>query len=164
VNSASNGFAYDAAGDVTNDNTHQYLYDAEGRICAESSTPVPGFTTMTGYIYDADGNRVAKGTISSWSCDPSANGFLAANNKTDYVLGPGGQPVTELAQEADGWMKWAGGPPEHFAIMKWGAPRKLCLGGNDAPLALMSSLPRRDSLHRNHLILQVIAPFPAQSR
>ena len=41
---------------------------------------------MTGYLYDADGNRVAKGAISSWSCDPTKNGFTASSN---YVLGPG---------------------------------------------------------------------------
>jgi RHS repeat-associated protein len=61
---------------------------------------------MTGYVYDAEGNRVAKGTISSWSCDPSANGLTAAANETDYVLGPGGEQVTELAQDANGSMNW----------------------------------------------------------
>ena len=44
--------------------------------------------------------------ITSLSCDPSSNGFLTANNETDYVLGRGGGQVAELAQEADGWMKW----------------------------------------------------------
>jgi RHS repeat-associated protein len=85
---------------------NQYLYDGEGRICAVSSTPVPGFTTMTGYVYDAEGNRVAKGTITSMSCDPSVNGLMTANNETDYVLGPGGEQVTELAQDANGTMNW----------------------------------------------------------
>ena len=97
---------YDQAGDVLNDGVNQYLYDAEGRICAEASTPVPGMTTMTGYVYDAEGNRVAKGTISSWSCDPSANGLTAAGNETDYILGPGGEQVTEMAQDANGAMNW----------------------------------------------------------
>ena len=93
---------------VTMDATtvNQYLYDGEGRICAVSSTPVPGFTTMTGYVYDAEGNRVAKGTITSMSCDPSVNGLMTANNETDYVLGPGGEQVTELAQDANGTMNW----------------------------------------------------------
>jgi len=64
--------AYDGAGDVTNDGTNGYLYDAEGRICATHTGE--GYF---GYIYDAAGNRVAKGTISStnWSCDVSTNGF-----------------------------------------------------------------------------------------
>jgi len=110
---------YDAAGDVTYDGVNEYLYDGEGRICAVSSTPVPGFTTMTGYVYDAEGNRVAKGTITTvqslvspsnpygMSCDPSVNGLMTANgNETDYILGPGGEQVTELAQDANGTMNW----------------------------------------------------------
>jgi RHS repeat-associated protein len=116
--SAPTGFTYDAAGGVLNDGANQYVYDAEGRICAEASTPVAGFTTLTGYVYDAEGNRVAKGNITTvqslvsasnpygMSCDPSVNGFTTAGNETDYVLGPGGEPVTELAQDANGRMNW----------------------------------------------------------
>jgi RHS repeat-associated protein len=91
--------------DVTIDSTtgNQYLYDGEGRVCAVESTSAPGFTTMTGYIYDADGNRVAKGTITSLSCDTTQNGFQPG---TDYVLGPGGEPVTELAEDSNGTMNW----------------------------------------------------------
>jgi RHS repeat-associated protein len=100
------GQYYDAAGNPSNDGTNQYLYDAEGRICAEASTPVPGLTAMTGYVYDAEGNRAAKGTITTWSCDPSANGLTTASDETDYVLGPNGQHVTELAQDANGSMNW----------------------------------------------------------
>jgi RHS repeat-associated protein len=100
--------SYDPSGNMTADSStgNTYLYDGEGRICAVSSTPVPGFTTMTGYVYDAEGNRVAKGTITSMSCDPSVNGLMTANNETDYVLGPGGEQVTELAQDANGTMNW----------------------------------------------------------
>ncbi len=91
--------------DVSMDSTtgNQYLYDGEGRVCAVESTSAPGFTTMTGYIYDADGNRVAKGTITSLSCDTTQNGFQPG---TDYVLGPGGEPVTELAEDSNGTMQW----------------------------------------------------------
>jgi RHS repeat-associated protein len=83
------------AGNVLNDGQNQYLYDAEGRICAVASSPVPSMTVMTGYLYDADGTRVAKGRISTWSCDPSpgANGFQTTN---DYILGPSGEQVTEM--------------------------------------------------------------------
>jgi hypothetical protein len=56
---------YDTAGNVINDGVNSYLYDAEGRICAVANSPVPGMTTMTEYIYDAEGNRVAKGSITS---------------------------------------------------------------------------------------------------
>ncbi len=105
--------SYDASGDVTCDNYNsgsgkcqggnQYLYDAEGQVCAAFSL-LTG--QMTGYVYDAEGNRVAKGNITSWNCDPTANGFTAAGNEKDYILGPGGEQVTEVAQDADGSIWW----------------------------------------------------------
>jgi RHS repeat-associated protein len=54
---------------------------------------------MTGYIYDAQGNRVAKGTITSMSCDPTANGFTFTEN---YVLGPSGEELSMF----DGGNNW----------------------------------------------------------
>jgi RHS repeat-associated protein len=94
--------AYDPAGNVTVDlrTSTQYLYDGEGRICAvasDSSGP------MTGYIYDASGARVAKGRITTWSCDPALSGFTATK---DYVLGPSGEQVTEMAMDANTTMAW----------------------------------------------------------
>jgi RHS repeat-associated protein len=56
-------------------------------------TEVRTFASMTGYLYDADGTRVAKGFISAWSCDPTANGFSTTN---DYILGLGGEQLTEM--------------------------------------------------------------------
>ncbi len=53
----------------------------------------------TGYLYDADGARVAKGTITTMSCDPAANGLQITEN---YVLGPGGEELTTL----DGSNTW----------------------------------------------------------
>jgi hypothetical protein len=111
ANQAPGGVSYDASGDVLNDGVNQYLYDAEGRIstprtktcpwgpriCAVASTPIPGMTVMIGYLHDADGTRVAKGTITSMSCDPTANGFQTIN---DYVLGLGGEQVTEMGMSS----------------------------------------------------------------
>ena len=105
---------YDAAGDLVADpgSGNQYAYDAEGRVCA-----VSGPSGTVGYIYDAEGNRVARGDIhlvnSQLSCDITQNGFLntangvtTPNDETDYILGPGGEQVTEMAQQADGSMQW----------------------------------------------------------
>src|ERR1035438_2742656 len=104
---------YDVAGDVTYDGQNQYLYDGDGRICAVASTPVLGMTAMTGYLYDAGGTRVAKGSITTWSCDPSARGFKTIN---DYVLGPSGEQVTEMGMDTNSntpvWQHanaWVGG-------------------------------------------------------
>jgi len=73
------------------------------------------------YAYDADGNRVAKGTIPNVSslytmvngvlqptisCDPAVNGLATSGNETDYVLGLRGEQVTERAQDANGSMNW----------------------------------------------------------
>ncbi|MFZ1084830.1 MAG: hypothetical protein WAN35_07695, partial [Terracidiphilus sp.] len=86
---------YDQSGDVVGDATtgNQYLYDAEGRICAVSALSGLGGFTMTGYLYDADGIRVAKGLLTAWSCDPSQNGFQTT---TDFTLGLGGEQLSEI--------------------------------------------------------------------
>ncbi len=84
---------YDAAGDMQSDGANTYLYDGEGRVCAVSSTLEPGYTTFTGYLYDADGNRVAKGAITTMSCNPATNGFQFTE---DYVTGPGGEELSML--------------------------------------------------------------------
>ena len=83
---------------MTNDCAHNYLYDDEGRICAVYNQ-LAG--TMIGYLYDADGTRVAKGTITSWSCDPdtAGNGFQTT---ADYFLGPSGEQVTEISVSVSG--------------------------------------------------------------
>ena len=101
--------SYDAAGNVTFDGAHQYLYDAEGRICASAPASAPGIPQLpaTGYIYDADGTRVAKGTITTWSCDPIAAGFQTTS---DYILGPdpNSNPVqaAEMAMDANQTLTW----------------------------------------------------------
>jgi len=85
---------YDAAGDVQTSGINTYLYDAEGRLCA-----VHGVNGMTGYQYDAEGDRVGKGTITSMSCDVTANGYQPTS---DYVLDQSGGQVTELAVNESG--------------------------------------------------------------
>ncbi len=102
VNSAVNGFTYDGAGNVTNDNVNQYLYDPEGRVCAVQSTPIPGSTAMNGYLYDAEGRRIAKGTITSMNCDPAANGFQLTET---YVLDQSGEESSQLSTQ-NGTTTW----------------------------------------------------------
>jgi len=75
---------------VTAELINTYLYDAEGRICAVYSTLS---NTATGYVYDAAGNRVAKGSISTMSCDITTNGFTPT---AGYVVGPSGEQLTEV--------------------------------------------------------------------
>jgi RHS repeat-associated protein len=94
VNDGSLG--YDSAGNVIYDNSNQYLYDSEGRICAVYDRTFGG---MTEYIYDAEGVRVAKGSIYSWTCDITQNSFSLTKT---YVIGPSGEQLTET----DGSGNW----------------------------------------------------------
>ena len=83
---------YDAAGNVIYDQVNHYLYDAEGRVCAVSYYN----GTMTAYIeyvYDAEGRRVAKGSTTSFNCNPASNGFALTDQ---YILGLSGEAVSEL--------------------------------------------------------------------
>ena len=54
------GWSYDAAGNLLNDHSHTYAYDAENRI-----TTVDGGATAS-YLYDAEGRRVTTTTAAGW--------------------------------------------------------------------------------------------------
>ncbi len=49
--------SYDTTGNLRFDGINQMAYDAEDRVCAAYNTVIG---TVTQYIYDAEGNRVAK--------------------------------------------------------------------------------------------------------
>jgi RHS repeat-associated protein len=87
--SNSNTFTYDAAGDTTEDASNFYTYDVEGRLCMVLNLATLNYT---GYFYDASGTRVAKVGLSSPTCY-----FGSPVYQTAYLLGPGGDQVTELA-------------------------------------------------------------------
>ena len=88
---------------------NHYAYDGEGRICA-----VSGPSGTMGYLYNAEGNRITNSSIQlvmvngtpTLSCDMTQNGFMTSNNETDYILGPGGEQVSEVAQDSNGGMNW----------------------------------------------------------
>ncbi len=87
------GWSYDASGNLLDDGVNRYLYDGEGRLCAVDQYYLGG--GLTGYFYSPDGSRLAKGTITSFSCDSRVNGLTLTNV---YVRGPHG----EQAEETDG--------------------------------------------------------------
>ena len=84
----------DSSCDLFNDERNKYLYDGEGRICA-----VFNGATGTQYIYDAEGKRVAKGSINVRSCDTSSNGFTPTSS---YIVGQSGEQVTETDASVHG--------------------------------------------------------------
>jgi RHS repeat-associated protein len=100
------GFLYDTAGNVLNDGQNRYLYDAESRLCAVQSVLVTG-SPITGYIYDAGGTRVAKGSLAwtgsgSLTWNTACSGIIGQGGwtftpTTSWVLGPGGEQVTEYS-------------------------------------------------------------------
>ena len=122
---------YDASGNVTYDGANYYLYDAEGRICAVSST-VTGASSMTGYMYDADGARVSKGSIQQWSCNPTTAQYAP---QTDYILGPGGEQMSEYALQPNNTLAWV-----HTNV--WAAGRLLATYAQDS-----SSTAQQGLLH-----------------
>ncbi len=103
ISSPTGAPQYDAAGDITTGTSdNSYLYDAEGRICSVNKAGV-----MTGYVYDASGNRVAKGPITmSTSCDPTTNGFEGSGQESDYIQNQSGQTVTKTTMGSNGAMQW----------------------------------------------------------
>jgi RHS repeat-associated protein len=85
---------YDAAGNVLYDQINNYLYDAEGRLCAVSY--FDGMTTKYMlYLYDGEGRRVAKVSNPTFSCTPASTGSILQET---YLLGPSGEHITELGQ------------------------------------------------------------------
>ena len=89
------GYAYDNAGDVTNDGKNQYLYDAEGRSARWSITMAATPATCT--TRRATASPKARST--SLSCDVTSNGFPQT---AGYVVGPRGEQLTEV----DGSGNW----------------------------------------------------------
>jgi RHS repeat-associated protein len=149
-------------GNMTYDGANSYLYDADGRICAVSATPIPGNTVMTGYLYDGDGNRVAKGTITTMSCDPATSGFQMSES---YVLGPSGEELTTFSPPASQatWQRTnvyaagkllatydSNGPSLHFHVTDPLGTRRMQLSGTLAsigqPETAIQSLPYGDQL------------------
>jgi RHS repeat-associated protein len=121
-NNRVDGLSYDAAGNMLADAAgNQFTYDAEGRL-----STFQGSAGTFKYVYDAEGRRVAK---------LNASGSVIAS----YVLGPGGEQVTEV----DGSGNWvhtnvfAGGhlmatydndgsayPRLHFQLSDWLGSRR----------------------------------------
>jgi RHS repeat-associated protein len=104
ASSALAGYVYDASGNTLNDGNNRYWYDAEGQLCAVQSLAVPGLP-ITQYVYDAEGARIAKGTLSAApalytsSCTPFSLDAQSFTLTTRYLVDLGGNQVTELSEQ-----------------------------------------------------------------
>ena len=120
---------------MTYDGRNSYLHNSEGQICAVSNT-YNSITTMIGYVYDADGQRVAKGTITTFSCDVTTNGF---QTQSDYVRDQAGNQLSQFTPGSGGSMVlahtnvWANGVliatddvnKTHFYLNDWLGTRRV---------------------------------------
>ena len=101
--------------------------------------------------------RVAKGTITTMSCDPATNGFtMTGNNTGTYVLGPGGEELTQLSGSG-AWQRtnvFGGGKQLatydsmglHFQIEDALGTRRMQTNADGQPETDIQSLPYGDAL------------------
>jgi RHS repeat-associated protein len=147
TNVAQGTDGYDVAGNVTYDGNNIYVYDIQGRLCAVQTGGNGG--SVTGYLYNADGQRVAKGAMSSLSCPTTAASFSLVISQ--YLLGQGGEQVTEL-DGTGAWVHtnvWAGGrllstyqgSELYYALTDWLGTKRVELGAASKCTAKYSSMP-----------------------
>ncbi len=159
-NFAPGGLAYDDAGNIQNDGLNQMEYDAEGRLCAVYSTN--GIGSVTQYLYDAEGRRVAKGHSASntslVACSLGGSDFVATER---YVIGQSGEQVSQL-DGAGNWQHtnvYASGkmiatydsqsPGLHFHIDDPLGSRRVQLSSTGTVELTCSNLPFGDSQNCN---------------
>lgn len=142
LDESKNSFAgaplYDAAGNITNDLRNQYLYDSDGHVCAVQPD---GNAPITGYIYDAEGRRVAKGRLNSMTCDPSQ---IVVSER--YFIGPDDSTMTEtdgqgnpIRTEVFAGSYYVGTiKPDgiHYAITDWLGTKRMQVTANGNPVAI----------------------------
>ena len=111
---SAGSYVYDASGNTLYDGVNEYWYDAEGQLCAAQRVTSG---TITQYIYDAEGARIGKGTLSTAPatgalCAPlgaSGSGLTSGQGfalSTRWLVGLGGEQVTELTGSL-GSQSWA---------------------------------------------------------
>ncbi len=86
-NNRMNSYSYDSAGNLLNDGSHSYFYDAENRLIQVDGTLGTCSSATACYIYNASGQRVRKST---------------GGTSVDYLYDLGGQEITELSS-AGAW-------------------------------------------------------------
>jgi RHS repeat-associated protein len=109
-----------------------------------------------GYVYDGNGDRIAKGTLSSFSCNLSSNGFAIQNA---YVVGQAGEQLSEMG----GTQNWLhmnvfaggrlvatyGGGTTYFALSDWLGTKRAETVPNGTCLSTYASLAYGDELTPN---------------
>ena len=152
-NNRADQWGYDAAGDVTYDTANLYEYDAEGR---QTGVLDPTTGILTGYIYDAEGQRVEKVLVNGWNT-PTPTTTV----ENEYLLGPNGEQVTVLGVNAAWqWTNVYAGARQlasydsagtHFTLTDWLGTKRMQLGVTAASTVTVgeqcTSLPYGDGLN-----------------
>ncbi len=152
-NNRADQWGYDAAGDVTYDTANMYEYDAEGR---QTGVLDPTTGVLTGYIYDAEGQRVEKVLVNGWNT-PTPTTTV----ENEYLLGPNGEQVTVLGVNAAWqWTNVYAGARQlatydsagtHFTVTDWLGTKRIQLGVTAASTVTVgeqcTSLPYGDGLN-----------------
>ena len=157
MTSTQNGnVQYDAAGNLTFDGTNNIAYDAEGRVCATAvyNAALQSFH-ITQYLYNAEGQRIAKGHPTGSSaglvCPTGAADFQPDEK---YILGQNGEQITQT-DGSDSWQHtniYAGGQllatydqqGNHFNITDPLGTKRVQTNSNGAPELACLSLPFGD--------------------
>lgn len=149
VNNHVDGYNYDAAGDVTADSLNQYAYDGEGRLCAAYS----GGGVYTEYIYDAEGQRVGKGSATDLSCNPATDNFSLTNF---YIIGPTGEQLSEMNGSGHWYhtnvfaggklLATYGGTDTYFALTDWLGTKRVETDSAGNTVSTSYSMPFGDNL------------------
>jgi RHS repeat-associated protein len=106
-----------------------------------------------GYVYDGNGDRIAKGTLSSFNCNLSSNGFAIQNA---YVVGQAGEQLSEMGSTQN-WLHmnvFAGGRlvatyeggTTYFALSDWLGTKRVETVPNGTCLSTYASLAYGDEL------------------
>jgi YD repeat-containing protein len=108
---------YDAAGNMTNDGLHQYIYDAEGNIVAVFTE---NGATVAAYVYDAQNRRVrsaVSGNVAAQYAYDAKNHRAWAQTggaTTEYVFDYAGRRISSWAEPSnvanEGRIYWDGRP------------------------------------------------------
>jgi len=132
---SSSGFGFDAAGNMTNDTSHSYTFDADGNI-----TAVDGGSTAA-YVYNALNQRVRS---------------IVGGTTTEYVFNVNGQRVSEWNGSGHAQLKgkyyWGGKPVAyyvpssavHFEHQDWLGTERKRTSYNGSVEGTFSSLPFGD--------------------
>jgi RHS repeat-associated protein len=138
---------------VLYEGANSYHYAGEGRLCAVQTGGSGG--SVTGYLYNAEGARVAKGTMSNFACPNSVSSFATVS--AQYLLDSSGDQVTEL-NGSGGWVHsniFAAGTLDatydtkclHFHLEDWLGTRRMQVSAGGGWEEQMQSLPFGDGLN-----------------